>query len=103
VWSAKTLKRAQLKQRVEEPNYELECELINPKGYLEDELDDRKVAKDLLLKLREFLEPWGGYRLEGVKNKSMNANRFVRKIESAHVCVHMTDACGCDDGDGALM
>jgi hypothetical protein len=76
VWSAKTLKRAQLKQRVEEPNYELECELINPKGYL--------------LKLREFLEPWGGYRLEGVKNKSMNANRFVGKIESAHMCVHMT-------------
>jgi len=85
VWSAKTLKRAQLKQRVEEPNYELECELINPKGYLEDELDDRKVAKDLLLKIREFLEPWGGYRLEGVKNKSLNANRRYGRSNAKEV------------------
>ena len=82
---------------MEEPNYELECELINPKGYLEDELDDRKVAKDLLLKIREFLEPWGGYRLEGVKNKSLNANRFVGKhwirphvCVCVCVCVHIT-------------
>lgn len=75
----KTLKKAQLKQRVEEPNYELECELIHPVSYLNEELDDVKVATDLLLKLREFLEPWGGYYLEWVDNKTFQPKRRYGK------------------------
>lgn len=63
VWSAKTLSRAQKLQRFAEPEFELECECMDPGSYLQWEKDDVRVAAGLLLKLRDFLEPWGGYKL----------------------------------------
>jgi hypothetical protein len=41
----KSLKKAQQKQIYEEPNFELECELIDPWDYLQHEPDDAVVAK----------------------------------------------------------
>jgi hypothetical protein len=45
----KSLKKAQLKQMYEEPNFELECELIDAWDYLQREPDDAVVAKVISL------------------------------------------------------
>ncbi len=45
IFVQKSLKKAQQKQIYEEPNFELECELIDPWDYLQHEPDDAIVAK----------------------------------------------------------
>mmetsp|Transcript_42150 Transcript_42150/g.132764 ORF Transcript_42150/g.132764 Transcript_42150/m.132764 type:complete len:747 (-) Transcript_42150:855-3095(-) len=55
VWSGKTLGQARNQQMNTEPDFELECECIDPYNYLKNQTDDRVVAEGLLLKLRDFL------------------------------------------------
>ena len=40
-----------------------------PPSCLAQQPDDWAVAEGLLLKLSDFLEPWGGYKLEPVFNR----------------------------------
>jgi hypothetical protein len=67
VWSGRTFGQAQQRQQLEEPDFELECEFLDPASYLSLQPDDLAVAEGLLVKLSDFLEPWGGYKLEPVE------------------------------------
>jgi hypothetical protein len=69
VWAGRTFAQAQQRQMYEEPGFELECEFLDPPSCLAQQSDDWAVAEGLLLKLSDFLEPWGGYKLEPVFNR----------------------------------
>ena len=72
VWSGKTLQAALHRQRILEPEFEIECECIDPVQYFQAHQSDKEVAAGLLLKIRDFLEPWGGYKLLPLDRRSQS-------------------------------